>query len=200
MAINKIKLKQIDADFPTLVGQYGSGYFASTGSLNSLSGQSVKYSDLATGAFVYTTGSQNISGSKNFMSRPAISGVGIATLGEIVSINGNNAIFGENTFFNKTISLGISEFSSGVTFNNSTFQFIGTSLNNLTNSIKKIIFDNNTYNKHLNSLPDTIEYIKLPKYYNKKIHKIPVSLKIIKCRYNYEHLNNYDKNITIEIY
>ena len=141
MAINKIKLKQIDADFPTLVGQYGSGYFASTGSLHSLSGQSVKYSDLATGAFVYTTGSQNISGYKNFLSRPAISGVGIATLSEIVSIDGNNAIFGENTFYEKTIFLSGSKFQNNlVVFENSSFTFVDdTSLDNLTNSLTKFV-------------------------------------------------------------
>lgn len=141
MAINKIKLKQIDADFPALVGQYGSGYFASTGSLHGLSGQSVKYSDLATGAFVYTTGNQNISGYKNFLSRPAISGVGIATLSEIVSIDGNNAIFGENTFYEKTIFLSGSKFQNNlVEFENSSFTFVDeTSLDNLTNSLTKFV-------------------------------------------------------------
>jgi len=140
MALNKIKLKQIDADFPALVGQYGSGYFASTGSLHGLSGQSVKYSDLATGAFVYTTGSQNISGYKNFLSRSAISGVGIATLSEIVSIDGNNAIFGENTFYEKTIFLSGSKFQNNlVEFENSSFTVDETSLDNLTNSLTKLV-------------------------------------------------------------
>lgn len=135
MAINKIKLKQIDADFPTLVGQYGSGYFASTGGLHSLSGQSVKYSDLATGAFVYTTGSQNISGYKNFLSRPAISGVGIATLGETVSIDGDNAIFGENTFVGNTIFLNSSNFQNNeIQFNDSTFIFDPGSLSDFSSS------------------------------------------------------------------
>jgi hypothetical protein len=36
MAINKIKLKQIDADFSGLVGQYGSGYFVSNNSFYDL--------------------------------------------------------------------------------------------------------------------------------------------------------------------
>ena len=39
MAINKIKLKQIDADFPALVGQYGSGYFVSKNADNLISGE-----------------------------------------------------------------------------------------------------------------------------------------------------------------
>lgn len=141
MAINKIKLKQIDADFPALVGQYGSGYFASTGSLHGLSGQSVKYSDLATGAFVYTTGNQNISGYKNFLSRPAISGVGIATLGEIVSIDGDNTIFGDNTFTGYNIFLNSTKFqNNNVQFQNSSFTFLdSTSLDNLTNSLNKFV-------------------------------------------------------------
>jgi hypothetical protein len=140
MAINKIKLKQIDADFPTLIGQYGSGYFASTGSLNSLSGQSVKYSDLTTGAFLYTTGSQNISGYKNFLSRPAISGVGIATLGETMLINGDNAILGDNTFTGSNTFLNSTKFqNNNVQFENSSFTFDSTSRNNLTNRLTTFV-------------------------------------------------------------
>lgn len=135
MAINKIKLKQIDADFPTLVGQYGSGYFASTGSLYGLSGQAVKYSDLATGNFVYTSGTQNISGSKNFLNRPALSGVGVATLEEAVSINNDNTIYGENTFEGNTIFLNSSNFQNNeIQFNDSTFIFDPGSLSDFSSS------------------------------------------------------------------
>jgi hypothetical protein len=75
-------------------------------------------------------------------------------------------------------------------------------LNNLPNSIKKIIFNNynnDLYDKDLNSLVDTIEFIQLPLNYNKKIIIIPKSLKVIKCHYNYPFANDYEKNIHIEI-
>lgn len=98
MGINKVKLKQIDADFSGLVGQYGSGYFASTGQLNSLSGSSFKYSDLATNQFVYQTGNQNISGVKNFFSRPELSGKGLAKLEEVVTLSTNQSIPSQKTF------------------------------------------------------------------------------------------------------
>jgi len=114
MSINKIKLKQIDADFSGLVGEYGSGYFASIGSFNSLSGSAVKYQDIATGGFIYNTGNQSISGVKNFLSRPQLSGVGLVTLQEVVTLTGG-----------ETISGGQKTFLSDVTFdeNDTTFQF-----------------------------------------------------------------------------
>ena len=119
MAINKIKLKQIDADFPTLVGQYGSGYFASTGSLNLVSGQCVKYSDISTGRFVYQTGNQSISGVKNFFSRPTISGNNVAMLNETVTLGGTETIGGAKTLGGGSLSLN----STSVNFTNTSFAF-----------------------------------------------------------------------------
>lgn len=68
MGINKIKLKQIDADFSGLVGEYGSGYFSTIDSFNQLSGSCFKYADLETSELVFQTGDQNISGVKDFLS------------------------------------------------------------------------------------------------------------------------------------
>jgi len=53
-------------------------------------------------------------------------------------------------------------------------------LNNLPNSIEKIVFKNNDYNKKLNCLPDSIEIIELPNQYDLKIDKLPKNLKKIK--------------------
>jgi len=106
MSINKIKLKQIDADFSGLVGGYGSGYFATTGSFNLLSGSVVPYSYIATGGFLYNTGNQLISGVKNFISRPTLNGNELAALSEVISSSGNNILSGNNTF------LGISIFEN----------------------------------------------------------------------------------------
>jgi hypothetical protein len=119
MAINKIKLKQIDANFPELVGQYGSGYFASTASLNLVSGQCVKYSDISTGRFVYQTGNQGISGIKNFFSRPSISGNGVAMLNEVVTLGGTQTIGGAKTLGGGSLSLD----SASVNFTNTSFVF-----------------------------------------------------------------------------
>lgn len=98
MSINKIKLKQIDANFPGLVGEYGSGYFASTGQLNSVSGSAFKYSDVNNYKFVYQSGAQDISGVKNFFSRPNLSGQGLARLNEVVTLSTNQSISAEKTF------------------------------------------------------------------------------------------------------
>jgi hypothetical protein len=103
MGINKIKLKQIDADFSGLVGQYGSGYFATTGSLDSLSGSSVPYSYIATGGFLYNAGSQSISGVKNFFSRPTLSGKGLAKLEEVVTSGSTNTFIAPNTFDSSSV-------------------------------------------------------------------------------------------------
>jgi hypothetical protein len=62
-------------------------------------------------------------------------------------------------------------------------------LNNLPQSIKKIIFNSYTYNKELNCLPSNIEYIELPKNYDKEIVKYPNKLKTIKCSNTYKYID-----------
>ena len=117
MAINKIKLQQIDADFSKVVGQYGSGYFATTGSLNSLSVSTVPYSYIATGGFLYNTGAQSISGVKNFFSRPTFSGAGLSTLQEVLTLTGQQTLSGAKIF------------ESGASFNNSEINFLTADVN-----------------------------------------------------------------------
>jgi hypothetical protein len=136
MGINKIKLKQIDADFSGLVGQYGSGYFASTESLNTLSGQSVKYSDLSTGRFVYSTGNQNISGIKNFLARPTLSGEALAKLSEVVTLNADETINGFKDFTSDVVfRSNVSHEFGDLSFTQNSFIFDPLSLSNFTSSV-----------------------------------------------------------------
>jgi len=136
MGINKIKLKQIDADFSGLVGAYGSGYFASTGSLNALSGQSVKYSDLSTGRFVYSTGNQNISGIKNFLARPTLSGEALAKLSEVVTLNADETINGFKDFTSDVVfRSNVSHEFGDLSFTQNSFIFDPLSLSNFTSSV-----------------------------------------------------------------
>jgi len=62
-------------------------------------------------------------------------------------------------------------------------------LNDLPISIKKIIFNNDNYDKELNNLPNSIEYIELP--YNYKYQNISKKLKQIKCYENYKYINDF---------
>jgi hypothetical protein len=64
-------------------------------------------------------------------------------------------------------------------------------LNNLPNSIKKIIIKNENYNKELNCLPESIEYLELPYNYNKQIKKFPLNLRTIKCNSNYKFIDDF---------
>ncbi len=75
-------------------------------------------------------------------------------------------------------------------------------LNNLPNSIKNLIFDKSSrYDKEINGLIDTIEYIELPKYYNKKILNIPKNLKKIKLSTKYKFINNFiEKFSDVEVH
>jgi hypothetical protein len=62
-------------------------------------------------------------------------------------------------------------------------------LNDLPQSIKKIIFNSYNYIHELNCLPSNIEYIQLPENYKKEIIKYPNKLKTIKCSNKYKFIN-----------
>jgi hypothetical protein len=65
-------------------------------------------------------------------------------------------------------------------------------LSNLPSGIKKITFDNYCeYNKELNCLPKSIQYVQLNKYYDKKILNIPTNLKTLKCSNDYKFINDF---------
>lgn len=136
MGINKIKLKQIDADFSGLVGQYGSGYFATAGSLSALSGSAVPYSYIATGGFVYNIGAQSVSGVKNFFSRPTLSGKSLAKLEEVVTISSNETIYGQKTF---TAGADTTFDANAVAFQYGTVDFTDTTFVFDTNSSASLV-------------------------------------------------------------
>jgi hypothetical protein len=71
-------------------------------------------------------------------------------------------------------------------------------LTNLPSGIKKILlYDDNIfsrhrkYNKELNCLPKSIEYIRLNYFYDKKISNIPANLKILECSKNYNFIDDF---------
>ena len=64
-------------------------------------------------------------------------------------------------------------------------------LNNLSTSIKKISFHNSDYDRKLNNLPSSIEYIELSHNYNHQIKNIPKKLKQIKCNKIYKYINDF---------
>ena len=78
--------------------------------------------------------------------------------------------------------------------------FCGSELNNLPNSIKIIKLKRrsfgNEHNKELNCLPESIEYLELPNYYNLKITKSYPNLKTIVCTKDYEYTDDFE-NIEI---
>lgn len=79
--------------------------------------------------------------------------------------------------------------------------FFNLDIRDLPNSIKKIIFDEDSYyDKDLNCLPDSVEILHLPRYYNKKINILPKSLKTIKCYCNYSYIDEFETQINIITY
>ena len=79
-------------------------------------------------------------------------------------------------------------------------EYFNLELNNLPNSIKKIIFPGlSQFNHELNCLPLFVEVIELPVYYNKRILNIPKGLKKVICYKEYEFINDFD-NIEVKAY
>jgi hypothetical protein len=77
---------------------------------------------------------------------------------------------------------------------NNTFYYLGIFEETESNNY----LDNNLYDEDLNLLPDSIEFIGLPSYFNKKIVKIPKSLKIIEYKDYYYFADAYEKNIEVK--
>jgi hypothetical protein len=63
----------------------------------------------------------------------------------------------------------------------------------LPSGIKKIVFHRYTieYNKELNCLPKSIEYLILNNSYDKKISNIPANLKTLECSKDYQFINDF---------
>ena len=156
MSINKIKLKQIDADFDALVGQYGSGYFLGK--------------DESPTNVVFQSGNQSISGVKDFTSRPTISGDGVAITGECVLLNGDQAINGLKNFlarplynnqqiatFDKTVNVTGAQSVSG----QKTFElvpFVGADPLALENKTALLTGNNTFAGSSLNTFYGTITF------------------------------------------
>lgn len=87
-----------------------------------------------------------------------------------------------------------------ITFSN----FFNIPINNLPNTIKKIIFEPKgmfQYEHELNNLPDSVELLQLPSNYILEITKFPPNLKKIICDKYYPYRKNIKKkNIQIENY
>ena len=97
-----------------------------------------------------------------------------------------------NQYLINNLHNGIEELEFGFNFN--------LELNNLPSSIKKISFDKySSYNKELNCLSNFIESITLPKFYDKKILKIPKELKKVICFRAYKFIKDFD-NLIVETY
>ena len=104
MSRSLIRKNQLHPDIADLVGQYGSGFFASDAQV------------------VYISGNQTISGIKTFASRPTVNGTGVLLSGEAaqadlsstaVRTTGDQTISGVKTFANSGI------FNNGIDLNNS---------------------------------------------------------------------------------
>lgn len=83
MSKSLIRKNQLHPDISDLVGQYGSGFFVTSGDLDNY-----QFTAELTGAnVVYTTGNQDISGIKNFIDRPFVNGTGVLLSGDYLSQN-----------------------------------------------------------------------------------------------------------------
>ena len=68
----------------------------------------------------------------------------------------------------------------------------------MPNSIKKIKFKSNSkYNKELNNLPKSLEYLELNNNYDKKIMTVYPNLKTLSCSKNYKYIGEIDNDINI---
>lgn len=73
-------------------------------------------------------------------------------------------------------------------------------MNNLPNGLKKLIFEKENYEHELNSLPNSLEYIKLPLKYKQNLN-FPKNLNTIECAKYYPFIENLKKhNLKIKLF
>ena len=104
---------------------------------------------------------------------------------EILKINCNNINLIDN------LSNHVRELILGYSFN--------LPINNLPNSIKKIVILNKNYNHDINNLPHFVEYLELNLFYDKQILNFPKNLCTVKCSWSYRFLNDLS-NYAVELY
>jgi hypothetical protein len=92
MSRSLIRKNQLHPDISDLVSGYGTGFFVTPDQLNNAIDNSQQ---IITQGAVLVSGNQNISGIKNFTTRPTLNGSGLATTGELggsTVFNGNRQI------------------------------------------------------------------------------------------------------------
>jgi hypothetical protein len=115
MSFNKIKIKQIDVDLSGSVYSFGTGFFLQTGVLQDISGTFLSKQDFLNSG-VRISGNQDITGVKNFISRPLFNGQNIASFSDSVLRTGSQDISGMKSFRS-----GVSLYSSNLFFGNVSF-------------------------------------------------------------------------------
>lgn len=95
-----------------------------------------------------------------------------------------------NTFNIQNIINSLPQSIETIEFTNTKFNY---QLKNLPFGLKSVIFnhDNNTFIERIDDLSDSVEYIELPKYFDRKIRKFPSQLKTIKCSKNNYFIKDY---------
>jgi len=112
MPKNLIRKNQLHPDIVDLVGQYGSGFFTTSGDFKRFTGQNT----LSSNRYVYQTGNQTISGNKDFTNL-TISGVPVLLQGSqlvnVVRTTGNQGITGLKNFLVRPMVNGTGVLLSG---------------------------------------------------------------------------------------
>ena len=94
MGINKIKLKQIDANFPALVGEYGSGYFVSNNNYYDLSqGGAYFYNNT-----VFNNTTIDYQNSNFIFDTNSLNSFAIKVSSRLLTLSGNQTLPGIKTF------------------------------------------------------------------------------------------------------
>jgi len=105
MSRSLIRKNQLHPDIADLISGYGDNFFITeselTSRINTITGAATLFN------IVYTTGSQTINGSKNFLIRPTVNGTGVLLQGEATAGGGSTAFDG-----NRKISLAVNGFQN----------------------------------------------------------------------------------------
>jgi hypothetical protein len=144
MAINKIKIHQLDADLSGVIYNASTGFFVQTGAFVDFSGQVLTKTGFYAEKVVFSTGNQTISGVKNFASRPLFNNQPLSLQSDGVQTTGIQDIFGQKNFRSGCYFYDDNVFSNAAVYlnqssliftGNSNFAFEGQSASNFANSL-----------------------------------------------------------------